>query len=280
MQEINRASAQIMSSLGQISGGARQQAAAAQESAAAVTQIDEGAKVALARSTEALKACESVSAAVAQNRKAVEQLVEGILGAVAETRKSRDQINKLELISRKIDKIVDAITTVSIQTNMLAVNGAIEAARAGEFGKGFVVVSTDIRNLAHDSSENAERIKDMVKSVQDQIGTVRRDLEEIATAAATEVEKTKAITGNLVTVTTDVGEVLAGNKEIADAATLVSQMINEVKKGVDQVSATAAQAETSVNQASVAAKQQSQGAEDLAAAIEEIASLADELQSA
>ena len=53
------------------------------------------------------------------------------------------------------------ISTVSIQTNMLAVNGAIEAARAGEFGKGFVVVATDIRNLAHDSSENADRIKDL-----------------------------------------------------------------------------------------------------------------------
>jgi len=44
-----------------------------------------------------------------------------------------------------------------------AVNGAIEAARAGEFGKGFVVVATDIRNLAHDSSENADRIKDLAQ---------------------------------------------------------------------------------------------------------------------
>ena len=44
----------------------------------------------------------------------------------------------LEQVSRRIDKIVDAITTVSIQTNMLAVNGSIEAARAGEFGKGFM----------------------------------------------------------------------------------------------------------------------------------------------
>jgi hypothetical protein len=61
---------------------------------------------------------------------------------------------------------VDAITTVSIQTNMLAVKGSVEAARAGEFGKGFAVVSTDIRNLARDSAENAERIKDTVREVQ------------------------------------------------------------------------------------------------------------------
>ena len=87
------------------------------------------------------------------------------------------------------DKIVDAITQVSIQTNMLAVNGSIEAARAGEYGKGFVVVATDIRNLAHDSAENADRIKDMVKAIQDQIGFVGRDLSEIMNTALGEVER-------------------------------------------------------------------------------------------
>ena len=52
---------------------------------------------------------------------------------------------------------------VSIQTNMLAVNGSVEAARAGDFGKGFAVVSKDIRSLARDSGENAGRIKDTVR---------------------------------------------------------------------------------------------------------------------
>ncbi|WP_425463823.1 methyl-accepting chemotaxis protein [Neomoorella humiferrea] len=58
-----------------------------------------------------------------------------------------------------IDKIVDTIASVSIQTNMLAVSGAIEAARAGEYGKGFAVVASDIRNLAQESARNAEQIK-------------------------------------------------------------------------------------------------------------------------
>ena len=53
---------------------------------------------------------------------------------------------------------------VSIQTNMLAVNGSVEAARAGDFGKGFAVVSKDIRSLARDFGENAGRIKDTVQS--------------------------------------------------------------------------------------------------------------------
>ncbi|CAK0766350.1 methyl-accepting chemotaxis protein [Gammaproteobacteria bacterium] len=214
-----------------------------------------------------------------QGKKAVDELVDGVGQALVDTRKSGEQINALELVSRRIDKIVDSITTVSIQTNMLAVNGAIEAARAGEFGKGFVVVSTDIRNLAHDSAENADRIKDMVKSIQDQIGAVRRDLEVIANNASAEVEKTKPIAASLVTMDADMGEVLKGNQEISASSEQIVGALGEIKKGVDQVAAAATEAEQASGQAAAAAKQQSQGAEELAAAIEEISSLADELQS-
>ena len=128
-------------------------------------------------------------------------------------------------MSRKIDKIVDAISMVAIRTNMLAVNGSIEAARAGEFGKGFMVVSTDIRNLAREFSDNAERIKDVVKGIQDQIVVVRRDLEEISNSQAGEVEKNKLITASMSTVSDDLGavnqggrEILAANKQMAQTA--------------------------------------------------------------
>jgi len=178
-----------------------------------------------------------------------------------------------------IDKIVDAISTVAIQTNMLAVNGSIEAARAGEFGKGFMVVSTDIRNLARDSAANAEQIKDLVKSIQDQIVVVSRDLEEISSAAASEVEKNKVITTNLQTVQKDMLSVVSSNGEILTAAEQIVQTLVEAKKGAEQISAAAQQAVTSSGQAQQAAKEQSKGAEELAAAIEEIASLADELQN-
>jgi methyl-accepting chemotaxis protein len=190
------------------------------------------------------------------------------------------QIKDLDLVSRRIDKIVDAITTVSIQTNMLAVNGSIEAARAGEFGKGFVVVATDIRNLAQDSAENADRIKDLVKAVQDQISVVGHDLEEIVATGLSEVEKARISTANLLSIETEIDAVETGAREILGASSEIAAAIAQVKKGVEQIAAAAQQAERASTEAASAAKQQSQGAEELAAAIEEISSLADELQSA
>jgi methyl-accepting chemotaxis protein len=280
VQEINRAATQIGAAIEQIRKGASQQSAAAQESAAAIVQIEKGAQLSDERARLSMERGQNMQDLMRHNKTAVDELVDGVFKALEQTRRSRDQINALELVSRRIDKIVDAITTVSIQTNMLAVNGAIEAARAGEFGKGFVVVSTDIRNLAHDSSENADRIKDLVKAVQDQIGAVRRDLEVIATNAAAEVEKTKAITGNLVVMEKDIEEVLIGNRNISSGSSEILVALGEVRKGVDQIASTAAESEQAAAQAATAAQQQAQGAEELAAAIEEIASLADELQSA
>jgi methyl-accepting chemotaxis protein len=280
VQEINRSASQIMVALDQIRKGAQDQSAATAESAAAIAQIEKGAQLAEARATEGNDRAKAIRQLMDANKKGIDGLIAGISNSVDATGSSIQQVKALELISRKIDKIVDAITQVSIQTNMLAVNGSIEAARAGEYGKGFVVVATDIRNLAHDSAENADRIKDLVKAIQDQIGVVGRDLNTIANAATSEVEKARAITTNLLKIEGDVAQVELGNKEAVASAQEIVTALAQVKVAVEQVSAAAAQAEKAAEQAAAAAKQQSQGAEELSAAIEEIASLADELQSA
>jgi methyl-accepting chemotaxis protein len=142
------------------------------------------------------------------------------------------------------------------------------------------VVATDIRNLAHDSAENADRIKDLVKAVQDQIGVVGRDLEEIVATAQGEVERAKTSTGNLVSIETDIAVVEKGTQEILTASNEIASATAQVKKGVEQIAAAAQEADKASTESAAAAKQQSQGAEELAAAIEEIASLADELQAA
>jgi methyl-accepting chemotaxis protein len=280
VQEINRASAQIMAALEQIRKGAQTAASASEESAAAINQIEKGIEVAQDRATVSAEKLRGVQGLLATNKTSVDELIDGITASVQGTQQSIKQVKDLELVSRRIDKIVEAIATVSIQTNLLAVNGAIEAARAGEFGKGFVVVSNDIRNLARDSAENADRIKDMVKAVQDQIIAVSTDLAQIVDAAVTEVEQAKMSTANLNEIEANVVEVDNGTQAILNASVEIAAAIGQAKKGVEQISTAAQEAEKAVNEAAAAAVQQSKGAEELASAIEEISSLADELQSA
>ena len=143
-----------------------------------------------------------------------------------------------------------------------------------------MVVSTEIRNLARDSAENADRIKDLVKAVQDQIVRVSGDLDEIVRAAIKETEMAKQSTANLITIESDIAAVDKGTQEILAAANSIVTAIGQAKVGVEQISTAAQTAEKAAGEAAGAATQQSRGADDLAAAIEEIASLADELQSA
>jgi methyl-accepting chemotaxis protein len=195
------------------------------------------------------------------------------------TRQSLTLMGGLEATSRDVQKIVDGIGMVSIQTNMLAVNGAIEAARAGDSGKGFAVVSNDIRNLARDSGENAERIKDTLRAIQEQIGSVRRELELLIAAAESENQKTSAVQSALTTIETDIAGIAANNRDILAGADEILTAMREAAKSAQQIAAAAEEAGTAAAQAAAATQQQARGAEDLAAGIEEIASLAEDIQT-
>lgn len=74
----------------------------------------------------------------------------------------------------KIDKLTEAIIDITEQTNLLALNASIEAARAGEAGKGFAVVAEEVKQLAQQSGETANNIKNIVDIVE---GSVKKLVE-------------------------------------------------------------------------------------------------------
>ncbi len=278
VEEISGAASQIMVAVEQISRGAQQQAAATQEVSAAMSQIEKMAHTARESAATSLDRTTQMGAMLAESRLNVTALSEGVTRSLTTTRQSLELIGGLDAINRNVEKIVDGIGMVSIQTNMLAVNGSVEAARAGEFGKGFAVVSKDIRTLARDSGENAGRIKDTVRAIQDQIATVRRELEQIVAAAEAENQKNAAVQASLVMVEKDVSEIASGNEQILVSSEAILSSMKEAAEGAKQVAAVAEEAGSAAAQAATAAKQQGRGAEDLAAAIEEIASLAEAIQ--
>ncbi|WP_242944040.1 methyl-accepting chemotaxis protein [Clostridium sp. N3C] len=202
------------------------------------------------------------------------------IGASAEANTiAAKNIKNLEETTRKIDKIVDAIVNVTIQTNMLAVNGSIEAARAGEFGRGFSVVAGDIRTLANESAENTDKIKDLVRGIQSQIARVAADTEVASRTSLSEVEKAKGITDNLIVIQEAMINILEGSKEISKGAEETMIALEQAKKGVEQISSAAQEAAAATEKASNVATAQARGMQELAEAIEEISGLADELQN-
>jgi methyl-accepting chemotaxis protein len=278
VQEISGAATQIMIAVDQISRGAQQQAAATQQASASMEQIEKTAHAARGKAADALDRTTRMREMLNEIRRTIGDLSGGVGRSLQTTRDSLDKIGVLEGVSRRVEKIVDGIGMVSIQTNMLAVSGSVEAARAGDFGKGFAVVSKDIRNLARESGDNVERIKDTVRAIQDQISVVRGELSQILSAAEAENQKYAAVLASIDVVDADMVDVAGNNRQILSSADGILGSMQEAARGAQQVASVAEEAGSAAAEAAAAAKQQARGAEDLAAAIEEIASLAEDIQ--
>ncbi|KRB49225.1 chemotaxis protein [Rhizobium sp. Root708] len=278
VQELSGAAGEILIAIEQISRGAEAQAAATQQANAAMAQIEKSASQSQSSAEHASERAREVKTLLAKNKAVLTGIATGISDALMETRDALADLNSLGEIGFKIERTVDRIVLVSVQTNMLAVSGSVEAARAGDAGRGFSVVSSDIRKLAQDAAENIDGVKDIVRAIQIQIAAVQRELETTIAASEAEIAKSRLIVDLLSVAETDIEAMVRGSSSILEAARAILIAATQVQAGTQQIASVAQEASSASDQAATAARQQSRGAEDLAAAVEEIASLADELQ--
>jgi len=97
----------------------------------------------------------------------VQETVEVMRELAGHMEQAADRISALDKQSQLIGSIIQAISSIADQTNLLALNAAIEAARAGEQGRGFAVVADEVRQLASRTSKATEEIVGVVKQNQE-----------------------------------------------------------------------------------------------------------------
>lgn len=154
--------------------------------------------------------------------------------AQKEAEKSSKQVLELKQAATEIGAVIELITDIAEQTNLLALNATIEAARAGEAGKGFAVVASEVKSLANQTGKATERISSQVNSIQEaaensaesiqSIGEIINKLHEFSTvisSAITEQEATtQQISGNITEVAASAAEVsssIGGMREQAQS---------------------------------------------------------------
>lgn len=279
VEEGNSTAAEILRAMEQISSGANAQGELTEKASELAERLATAAKQMSERAGFSSEKIAELQKLLDANKIAIDNMIAGISSSAQISLEAAKNIKNLEETTRRIDKIVDAIVNVTIQTNMLAVNGSIEAARAGEFGRGFSVVAVDIRALANESAENTDKIKDLVRGIQNQIQRVSADTELSSKNSFTEVEKAKKTTHNLNVIEESLAKILSGAVEIQKGSEESLVALEQVRKGVEQIAAAAEEASSGAAQAASAASQQSKGMQELAEAIEEISGLADELQN-
>ena len=211
-------------------------------------------------------------------RHGIELVVKGFVGSINNLREVHDEVSLLNKSFGNIRKIVDTITNVAIQTNMLAVNGNIEAARSGEYGRGFSVVAADIRALANESADNADKMKDILDEMYERIVNFQNELSEITSLIRVQIEKSQSAVDNLVAVVTIRKHLVELREKCSAYVDSGAQKVIKVREACGQGLEAAENLKKLSDEAKTAADEQVKGLQEIGAAAEEVASLADEMQ--
>lgn len=166
----------------------------------------------------------------------------------------------------KINELTEEILNISGQTNLLALNASIEAARAGEFGKGFAVVAEEIRELADNSRETANKIQQVSVMVVTAVNQLANSSNEMLQFVSDKVLSDYDMFKHTI-------------EQYRDDAVSMNRIITEFASNTSKIDGTAKQMNQNIAEISASAEQSANGIETIVSSVTHLADAMVQIQA-
>lgn len=248
LNKLSTSANRVSESTNKISNSARELETTVAEQAASTNEVNATSREISSNATTLANTMNIVSKMASDSADEVDLSLKGldeINSAMSSFLSSAKLITeKLHIIrdkSENITQVIETITKVANQTNLLSLNAAIEAEKAGKFGMGFSVVAQEIRRLADQTSVSALDIEEMIKDMHIAVNEGVSAVEKYAIETMQSSEKTASISNNIAKAIEQIRKLEPEIENINQGMQMQSQSAGQIKEAMEQLNIVANQ---------------------------------------
>jgi methyl-accepting chemotaxis protein len=274
----SKANEQISIEIQEVAAGLEKQVESSTETHQIVLEISRGMN-------QTASSIQTVAdSSVMANKKATNgsQLVKETIEHMGEVQATVDQISSVVLglgnKTKEIDQIVDLITQISSQTNLLALNAAIEAARAGEHGRGFAVVADEVRKLAEQSGQATGQIRQLIIEIQEESKNAILSMNQGTEVIKQGIQMVKETGESFNSIVTMIREISNQSQEVAAIAEQINASSESMVNTMDTITNVSEQSSGNAQHIVAAAEEQTATIEKIRTYSSSLAKTSEELQ--
>ena len=263
-QQVTSATQEAQAITGQLLQAAQKQATEIHGTGQSVAQMTVSMQEVSKSANDSASVARTSLSAAEKGAQAVHNAIRGMNDIREQIQETSKRIKRLGESSQEIGEIVQLISDITEQTNVLALNAAIQAASAGEAGRGFTVVAEEVQRLAERSAEATKHIGAIVKSIQ-------RDTQDA-------VEAMERSTRGVVDGTKTADEAGEALREIEQISNRLAELIGGISSSTQQQAGSAAKVAANMKAILAITQLTTEGTKKTAASAARLTTLADGLK--